>query len=817
VKRDFRGTKCLILGGSIERSPVAQPGAIIIATMAQASAVRVRFGGFEIDLRSGELFSIGAAEGDGSVVLLREQSLQVLRMLIESGGEIVTREEIKRALWPNDTVVDFDHSINTNIKLLRRALGDSADKPCYIQTLARRGYRLLAATEWPEATVPPRPVVLPNIVPKSRKWPYKWLASASLLVVVAAGVWIYIEHRNKVTLFTDDTIVVADADNLTTDPVFEDALRTALSVSLEQTPYLNVLGPDKVNGALKLLNLPVDGKVTPEIARRVCLRTNSKLIIASSIADAGNHFRIELHALSCRDGDVVARVWKDVANRNEIVRMLGASAAQLREELGEPESSLARFNKPLEQALSSSPEAVQQLAVGYKRHLALDLKGAIQHYQRATELDPDFGLAYDALESAHSALNQLALAVTSAKRAFELRTRMTEPTRLQTEYIYYDSVTGELEKSYPVLVEWEQTFPRDFIAHNNLVKYFAWSGQPDRAAEEAREAARLLPTPWSYRNWMYSSILANRLEEAKAIYNDAQVRNFNGPDMRDERVLVAFLQRDEPAMREQWSWAAGKPIADGLLFGRSRVEAYRGHFNEARRLEKQAIDLAAKSDASAPLGNVGFDNSEEALEEAEVGNLAEARRFAAQSRANTLNRNSQLVLALAFARTGNIVEAQNLADALNQNAPLDTVVQNYYLPTIHAAIKLHQTDPNGAISVLQSTVKYDLASPTGFNSLYPAYIRGLAYLKIGEGHEAAAEFQKLLDHPGIVGREVIGALSRLQLARAQQMMGDEAAARRSYEDFLALWKDADPDVPIYQQAKSERARLSNKTKKRILN
>jgi eukaryotic-like serine/threonine-protein kinase len=787
-------------------------GAIIIATMAQASAVRVRFGGFEIDLRSGELFSIGAAEGDGSVVLLREQSLQVLRMLIESGGEIVTREEIKQALWPNDTVVDFDHSINTNIKLLRRALGDSADKPCYIQTLARRGYRLLVATESPEATVPPSPTVLPNIAPKSRKWPYKWLASAALLVVVAAGVWIYIEHRNKVTLFTDDTIVVADADNLTTDPVFEDALRTALSVSLQQTPFLNVLGPDKVNGALKLLNLPVGGKVTPEIARRVCLRTNSKLIIASSIADAGNHFRIELSALSCRDGDVVARVWKDVANRNEIVHMLGASAAQLREKLGEPESSLARFNKPLEQALSSSPEAAQQLAVGYKRHLALDLRGAIQHYQRATELDPDFGLAYDALESGHSALNQLALAVTSAKRAFELRTRMTEPTRLQTEYIYYDSVTGELEKSYPVLLEWEQTFPRDFIVHNNLVKYFAWSGRPDRAAEEAREAARLLPTPWSYRSWMYSSILANRLEEAKAIYNDAQVRNFNGPDMRDERVLVAFLQRDEPAMREQWSWAAGKPIADGLLLGRSRVEAYRGHFNEARRLEKQAIDLAAKSDASAPLGNVGFDNSEEALEEAEVGNLAEARRFAAQSRANTLNRNSQLVLALAFARTGNIVEAQNLADALNQNAPLDTVVQNYYLPTIHAAIKLHQTDPNGAISVLQSTVKYDLASPTGFNSLYPAYIRGLAYLKIGEGHEAAAEFQKLLDHPGIVGREVIGALSRLQLARAQQMMGDEAAARRSYEDFLALWKDADPDIPIYQQAKSECARLSNKPK-----
>jgi DNA-binding winged helix-turn-helix (wHTH) protein len=780
--------------------------------MAQASAVRVRFGGFEIDLRSGELFPIGAADDDGSVILLREQSLQLLRMLIESGGEIVTREEIKRALWSDDTVVDFDHSINTNIKLLRRALGDSADKPCYIQTLARRGYRLLVATEWPDAPKQTSSALLADIIPKSRKWPYKWLASAALLVVVAAGFWIYIGHRNKIALFTDDTIVIADPDNLTADPVFDDALRMALFIGLEQTPYLNVLATDKVSGALKLLNLPSDAKVTPEIARQVCLRTNSRLIITSSIADAGNHFRIELNALTCKDGDVVARVRKDVANRNEIVHIVGVSAAQLRGELGEPASSLAKFNKPLEQATSSSPEAVQQLAVGYERHLALDLQGAIQHYQRATELDPNFGLAYDGLESAHSALNQVALAVTFAKRAFELRNRMTEPTRLQTEYLYYDSVTGELEKTFPVLLEWVQLFPRDFIVHNNLVRYFAWSGQPDNAADEAREAARLLPTPWSYRSWMYTSILANRLEEAKAIFNEAQLRNFNGPDMRDQRVLLAFLQGDEPTMQEQWNWATNNPTASVLLFGKSRVEAYRGHFSEARRLAKQAINSTAKSDASEPSGNVGFNYSEEALEEAEVGNLAEAQRFAAQSRANTPNHNSQLVLALAFARMGDIVDAQNLADALNQSSPLDTVIQSYSLPAIRAAMRLHQNDPEGAVAVLQHTVKYDLASPTGFNSLYPAYIRGLAYLKIGEGREAAAEFQKLLDHPGLVGREVTGALSHLQIARAQKMMGDEAAARQSYEDFLALWRDADPDIPIYQQAKGEYAQLSKKTK-----
>jgi Tfp pilus assembly protein PilF len=265
-------------------------------------------------------------------------------------------------------------------------------------------------------------------------------------------------------------------------------------------------------------------------------------------------------------------------------------------------------------------------------------------------------------------------------------------------------------------------------------------------------------------------------------------------------------------MQEQWNWALGKPVASTFLFGRSQGEAYYGHFSEARHLAEQAINLAIKADASKRSVNVGFDNSEEALEEAEVGDFAKAEQFASKAHASTPDRAAQSVLALAFARTGNVAEAQKLADALNQNFPLDTLVQNYYLRTIWAAIKLRQNNPVGAVTILQSTVKYDLAYPEGFNSLYPAYIRGLAYLQMGDGRKAEVEFQKLLDHRGIVGREVIGALSHLQLARAQQMIGEEAAARHSYEEFLALWKDADPDIPIYQQAKGEFERLSKKTK-----
>jgi Tfp pilus assembly protein PilF len=485
------------------------------------------------------------------------------------------------------------------------------------------------------------------------------------------------------------------------------------------------------------------------------------------------------------------------------VHLLGVSAAQLRNKLGEPAASVAKFSKPLEEATSPSLEALQLLTEGRRHRAARNARGALSFYQRAIELDPGFALAYAALGDAHGDLGEFALAAQAEKKAYELRARMTEPTRFQAESGYYDLVTGEEEKAYPVLLQWVQTFPSDVIGRNNFATCLQLLGQLDRAADEAREAARLLPTPLSYGRSMSYSIVADRLEEAKATFDEARARKFDGPLLREDRVLLAFLQRDEPAMQEQWSWAAGKPIADYFLFGRSRVEAYYGHFREARHLTEQAINLAAKSDAFAPSQRIVV----EALREVEVGNSAQAQRVAAKAPAIAPNRNTQLVLALVFAQSGDLGQAQKLTDALSHDAPLDTMIHNYCLPTIRAAMKLRENDPAAAVKILRPTVKYDLAYPASFNGLYPAYIRGLAYLQMGEGRLAAAEFQKLLDHPGIVGRDVTGALSHLQLARAQKMIGDQAAARKSYEDFLTLWKDADSDIPIYQQAKAEYAKL----------
>jgi serine/threonine protein kinase/DNA-binding winged helix-turn-helix (wHTH) protein len=1096
--------------------------AIAMCPVEHAHSGRVRLGGFELDLKSGELRSLGAVNGEGKV-LLREQPFQVLRMLIERGGKIATREEIKRKLWPNDTIVDFDHSINVAIGNLRRALGDSADNPQYIETLARRGYRLLVAAEWLRTTTElPRgaaagtqpllglgdlvgkkvshyrvleviggggmgmvykaedlklgrrvalkflpeelvndPLTLqrfereaqtasalnhPNIctiyaieecegqpfivmellegstllhhlsqheskagqvsrlldiaiqicnglqaahdqgiihrdikpanifltkqgpvkildfglaklatteeaeeicAPKSLDIPSQaaklpsretgaessrevhgnltstgiaigtagymspeqvrkekldartdlfsfglvlyemaagrraftgetaamlqdailnqtpapahdlnpavprgldtvinkalekdrlrryqsaaemrediervrreaqpavhltqgWLAAAALLLVVVSGIWAYWRFRSRVTLSPSDTIVLA-VSNQTGDPVFDDALNLALRVSLEQSPYLNVLAEDKVRGTLRALQLSQDAKVTPEIARNVCLQTNSKIVVASTITDAGNGLRIELKGLDCQSGVTVAQVRQDIASRSEVVHLLGVSAVQLRGKLGEPASSVAQFNKPLEQATSQSLEALQLLTEGYRHHLAADFRGALSYYQRATELDSDFALAYAALGSVYGGSTEFGASAAAETKAYQLRSRLTERSRFQVEDLYYEVVTGEQEKAYTVLSQWVQTFPDDFIAHSNLAGCLLRLGQPDRSLAEAREAARLLPSPWSYNAVIFGNILTDRLDDAKAAFDDSAVRKFDAPPMHVTRALLAFLEKDKPALQEQWSWAignVGNPASESLLlFARPSVETYYGRFRAARGLMEQGIAMERKTGSWHPTSEYDIVH---ALREAEVGNLARAQRAAEKVVEKVQGRDTQLALALVFARTGNIRQAQILADALNQSAPLDTVVQNHCLPTIRAAIKLQENDPAAAIAILRPTIKYDLADADSFNSLYPAYIRGLAFLQMGEGRLGGLEFQKLIDHPGRVEREVTGALSHLQLARAQKLMGDQVAARKSYEDFLTLWQDADSDIPIYQEAKAEYAKL----------
>jgi tetratricopeptide (TPR) repeat protein len=598
--------------------------------------------------------------------------------------------------------------------------------------------------------------------------------------------------------------VLADISNQTSDPVFDDALNTALHVEFEQTPFLHLLGPDKVRGTMKLLNRPDNEKVAPEIARAVCLHTDSQAVIASSIADAGNRFRIELRGIDCRTGKTLERASTVVVSRNDIVHAVGSLGEELRIKMGEPRASVEKFGKPLDVATSSSLEALQLLTEGYRLHLQRDPVG-VSYYQRAIGLDSKLALAYAALGALYSNLGEMAPAAAAGEKAFELRDRLTGPTRFLTETLYYGLVTGDLEKAYPVYLEWTQTFPLDVRAHINFAFLLINLGQYERAAAEAREVVRLLPSAVAYASVGQIADIENQPQVAIAAFDEAESKGIDSFGLHNMRHFAAFLQRDKIAMEEQVAWAEGKTgAAAAVLYGESDVQAYEGRFRSANRWLERGKQSATTGDlpmmATERAGNF-------ALQEAEIGTVDKAKKWADDLPAAIQDRDIRLLQAMLFARTGEIEKAQQLSDTVGQEFPQDTMVQNYSLPVIRAAIRLKQNDPVGAIEILRVTTKYELGNPGSFNSIYPAYLRGLAYLQMGNGILAAPEFQKLLDHPGVVGRFVIGALAQLQLARAQVMAGDKIAARQSYEEFFSLWKNADADTPIYRQARAEYARL----------
>jgi eukaryotic-like serine/threonine-protein kinase len=769
--------------------------------MTTPPAERVRFGAFELDFSTGELRSIDAPDPNNKT-LLREQVFQVLRMLVEREDKIVTREEIRSKLWANDTVVDFDHSINATIKALRRALGDSADNPRYIETLGRRGYRLMPAVEYPESA----PGITTGEVAAephpARKWKWWALAAGVLLAASALGVWRYEVYRHRITLAPTDTIVLADVDNRTSDPVFDDALNTALRYEMAQTPYLNLLGLDKTYATLGQLKLPPTTKITPEIARQICNKTNSKMVISDSIADAGNRYHLEIGALDCESAATLAKEATDIGARDQIVHELGVLAARLRRKLGEPAESVARFNQPLEIATSASLEALQAGAEGTRLFLAGNQQAALPLFQRESELDPDLALTYEGIGAANEGLFHHDLAAAAYTRAYQLRDRMMEKNRLNIEYIYYDSVTGELDKAYSVLIRALELFPRDVFFHTNLANTLRKLGQPKRSADAEDETARLEPSPL-YFSWAASAnISASRFNEARSWLAQAEALKFDSLEMRIQRLKLAFIEGDRAALDRMFD--GGAYSSGRVVVCHEQFETQRGHFHSAERLQLQASKMSSDPENVVSWALVAL-----ALQNAEAGRAIQARRVEDQALQSKLDRNNTMVLALSLARSGRTKEAERLTDEVSRQAPLATSVQNYLVPAVRAAVKLQQHDPHAAIDLLRGTVQYDLAFTQSFDFLYPAYIRGQAYLESGDGRSAAREFQKLIDNPGMCWEFITAPLARLQLGRAERLMGDNAAARKSYEEFFTIWKDADPDVPIYRQAKSEYAQLKN--------
>jgi DNA-binding winged helix-turn-helix (wHTH) protein/predicted Zn-dependent protease len=771
---------------------------------------RVGFGAFELDLSTGELRSVETLDPDdpspNSKVLLREQVFLVLRMLVDHEGQIVTREEIRNRLWTDDTVVDFDQSINATIKALRRALGDSADNPRYVETLGRRGYRLIPPIEYLDSPPETVPREVTSEASPIRRWGWRGkvaaaLLAAGLLLVGVVSVWRYELYRHRITLTSTDTLVLAHVDNRTSDPVFDDALNAALRPEMEQTPYLNVLGLDKTEAALRQLRLAPSTKITPEIARQICTKTNSRMVISDSVADAGNRYHLEMRALDCGSGATLAEERQDINSRNEVVHELGVTAVRLRAKLGEPPDSLARFNQPLEQALSASLDAVEAAAQGAKLYLAGDAEGALKLYQRAIEMDPNLALVYARMGAAYLFLGKTESSATSYTHAYQLRERMTEKGRLGTEIDFYGRVTGDWEKEYSSVLRFLEIFPRDVLAHANLRAAFVYLGQPGRAADEAAETARLQPSAYYFGSAIQSIRFASRFNEAKSWLAKADALKLDNSLIRRERLIVAFATGDRQNVEKILNEEERSRYREDFLHEHSLIEIQQGRFHSAERLRLQASGLTSKArddDWWVVLS---------ALQDVEVGKDEQARSYENKAAGSPLDRDNKIALALALARSGRTAEASRLADQISAERPESTLVQHYFVPTIRAAIKLQEHDPAAAIDLLRGTAKYDLAFTGSFDYVYPAYIRGLAYMDLGDGQSATAQFQKLIDNPGFSVRHVIGPLARLQLGRAQKLMGDNASARKSYEEFLTIWKDADPDLPIYRQAKAEYAQF----------
>src|ERR1700690_725602 len=647
-----------------------------------------------------------------------------------------------------------------------------------------------------------------------------WTVVVLVVVAVLPAVGLYYHFYRSKPLTDKDTIVLADFANSTGEQVFDDTLKTALNVSLRQSPFLNVLSDGEVTKTLKLMTRSADTKLTPEVARELCQRGGSKAYIAGSIDRLGNDYVLGLKAVNCQSGDTLAEEQVTAASKEKVLYSLGEAASKLRTEVGESLITVQKFDVPLQQATTSSLEALKAFSLGRKAEREKGASAAVPNDQRAIELDPDFAMGYKALGSDYTTLSELGRASEYFTKAFQLREHASEREKLAITASYYDTVTGELDKAVQTYQQMIAVYHPDARWCNNLGTDFAAEGQYGKATEITRQALRLAPDRVSsYVNLANDALSVQRFDEAREVIGEAHTRRLDDYVLHNDLYGLTFLAADSASMAEQQQWLASKPEFEnfGLALA-SDTEAYSGHLAKARELTRRAVDSAIRAD-SKETGAVWEANA--SLLEAAYGNATEARDLAAEGlKLAPASQGVEAEAALAFAMAGDAKRAESLAQDLGKRFPLDTQMQSFWLPAIQMQLGLDKKNPSAALNDLQGVSTVELGSISFVNNiscLYHIYVRGDAYLAAGQGSAAAAEFQKILDHSGIVWNCWTGALAHLGVARANCLpakasKGADADAARvralaAYKDFLALWKDADPDIPILKEAKSEYAKL----------
>ena len=780
-----------------------------------------QFGPFEVNAASGELLK------NGRRIRLQELPHRLLVVLLENPREVISREELRSRLWPDDTFVDFDNSLRVAVGKLREALDDNAEDPRYIETIPKRGYRFLvtevrrvdptyeAVHEITEPRQDPdwlKPDTSPAAVSQRRTPLRKYTITAFAMLVLTAGGVILWQKRPQAKPLTDkDVLVLADFANSTGDPIFDGTLRQGLSVQLEQSPFLSIVSDDKIQQTLGLMGQPADAKLVPAIAREVCQRTASLAVLDGAIARIGTQYLLTLKAVNCESGKTLASTEAQASDQNHVLDALGKVSVEMRNKLGESLSTIQRFDTPLEQATTPSLEALKAYSSGLQTMRTKGPDAATPFFKHAVELDPNFAVAYAYLGILKSSTLEPGLSVNYRTKAYELRDRTSEAEKYWIAAAYHKGVTGNIPKAIEACELWIQAYPRAEMPHTYLgAAVLPVVGQYERAVEESTEGTRLRPDfPTAYAFRIFLNLALNRFDEAKAAYAQAPERKLHTPYIDVVMYYLAFAQDDTAGMVQHVAKLEPLPRwGHQVLSMEGDTVAYSGHLKDARELTGRAMANAQRAgEKDAP----SLYSGTSALREAWFGNTGEARQRATLALKLSSSRDLQYFAALAFAYTRDDARAKALADDLDKNFPEDTIVQFNYLPTIQGKLALNKGDASGAIEALGPAAPYELGATRttdiDWTAMFPVFVRGEAYQAARQGNNAAAEFQKILDHRGLVLNQPIGALAHLGLGRAYVLQGDIPRARVAYQDFLTLWKDADSDVPILKQAQAEYSKL----------